>query len=119
MLRKIHIVLFPVDSCVFVYILYLCVCVCGLQKNVLQDDQRDHVWNLEGFYALALFFTIFIIITTCLMVICDSKRTETGTTVTSYTRVWSVAGCCSLAIVPHEGAVCLVLSSNFIDPVSC
>ena len=39
-----------------------------LQKNVLQGEQRDHVWNREGFYAVVLFFTIFVIIITCLMV---------------------------------------------------
>uniref|UniRef100_H3C9X7 protein-tyrosine-phosphatase n=1 Tax=Tetraodon nigroviridis TaxID=99883 RepID=H3C9X7_TETNG len=44
------------------------------QKNVLQDEQGDHLWNLEGFYALALFFTIFIIITTCLMVLYRRKE---------------------------------------------
>ncbi|TWW64412.1 Receptor-type tyrosine-protein phosphatase R [Takifugu flavidus] len=44
------------------------------EKNVLQDGQRDPVWNLEGFYALVLFFTIFIIITTCLMVLYRLKE---------------------------------------------
>uniref|UniRef100_A0A671WCW8 protein-tyrosine-phosphatase n=1 Tax=Sparus aurata TaxID=8175 RepID=A0A671WCW8_SPAAU len=39
------------------------------EKNVLQGEQRDHVWNREGFYAVVLFFTIFVIIITCLMVI--------------------------------------------------
>lgn len=34
------------------------------------------MWNLEGFYALVLFFTIFIIITTCLMVICEHSHTD-------------------------------------------
>lgn len=34
------------------------------------------MWNLEGFYALVLFFTIFIIITTCLMVICECNYTD-------------------------------------------
>lgn len=34
------------------------------------------MWNLEGFYALVLFFTIFIIITTCLMVICEYNHTD-------------------------------------------
>lgn len=42
--------------------------VCLLQKNVLQGEQKDHVWSREGFYAIVLFFTIFVIITTCLMV---------------------------------------------------
>lgn len=41
---------------------------------MLQDGQRGHVWNLEGFYALVLFSTIFLIITTCLMVICDDRN---------------------------------------------
>uniref|UniRef100_A0A3Q3VX95 protein-tyrosine-phosphatase n=1 Tax=Mola mola TaxID=94237 RepID=A0A3Q3VX95_MOLML len=39
------------------------------EKNVLQGEQSDHVWNREGFYAVVLFFTVFIIIITCLMVI--------------------------------------------------
>lgn len=80
--------------------------MCLPQKNVLQDEQRDHVWNLEGFYALVLFFTIFIIVTTCLMVICDYSYTETGTTATaqSYRCVFTFAACCSVVIVPHGGA---------------
>ncbi|XP_073336989.1 receptor-type tyrosine-protein phosphatase R [Pagrus major] len=44
------------------------------EKNVLQGEQRDHVWNREGFYAVVLFFTIFVIIITCLMVLYRLKE---------------------------------------------
>ncbi|XP_026182626.1 receptor-type tyrosine-protein phosphatase R [Mastacembelus armatus] len=39
------------------------------EKNVLQGEQRDHVWSREGFYTVILFFTIFVIVITCLMVL--------------------------------------------------
>ncbi|CAK6973865.1 LOW QUALITY PROTEIN: receptor-type tyrosine-protein phosphatase R [Scomber scombrus] len=39
------------------------------EKNVLQGEQRDHVWSQEGFYAVVLFFTVFVIVITCLMVL--------------------------------------------------
>ncbi|XP_041833269.1 receptor-type tyrosine-protein phosphatase R [Melanotaenia boesemani] len=44
------------------------------EKNVLQGEQRDHVWNREGFYAVVLFFTVFIIVTACLMVLYRIKE---------------------------------------------
>ncbi|MEQ2311831.1 hypothetical protein AMECASPLE_024586, partial [Ameca splendens] len=37
------------------------------KKNVLQDEQRDHVWSRDGLYNIVLFFTFFLIIITCLM----------------------------------------------------
>ncbi|KAM3587903.1 uncharacterized protein V6R79_016640 [Siganus canaliculatus] len=39
------------------------------EKNVLQGEQRDHVWSREGLYAAVLFLTVFVIIITCLMVL--------------------------------------------------
>ncbi|XP_053271363.1 receptor-type tyrosine-protein phosphatase R [Pleuronectes platessa] len=39
------------------------------EKNVLQGEQRDHVWTTEGFYTVVLFFTVFVIVITCLMVL--------------------------------------------------
>uniref|UniRef100_UPI003AAA6301 receptor-type tyrosine-protein phosphatase R-like n=1 Tax=Centroberyx gerrardi TaxID=166262 RepID=UPI003AAA6301 len=45
------------------------------EKNVLQgEQQRDHVWSREGFYAIVLFLTVFIIIITCLMVLYRLKE---------------------------------------------
>ncbi|KAI3366825.1 hypothetical protein L3Q82_009234 [Scortum barcoo] len=45
------------------------------EKNVLQGEQRDHqVWSREGFYAVILFFTIFVIVITCLMVLYRLKE---------------------------------------------
>ncbi|KAM9328422.1 receptor-type tyrosine-protein phosphatase R [Pholidichthys leucotaenia] len=44
------------------------------EKNVLQGEQRDHVFNREGFYAVVLFFTIFVIVITCLMVLYRLKE---------------------------------------------
>ncbi|XP_035530699.1 receptor-type tyrosine-protein phosphatase R [Morone saxatilis] len=44
------------------------------EKNVLQGEPRDHVWSREGFYAVVLFFTIFVIIVTCLMVLYRLKE---------------------------------------------
>ncbi|XP_045894833.1 receptor-type tyrosine-protein phosphatase R [Micropterus dolomieu] len=44
------------------------------EKNVLQGGQRDHVWSREGFYAVVLFFTIFVIVITCLMVLYRLKE---------------------------------------------
>uniref|UniRef100_A0A1A7X1L9 protein-tyrosine-phosphatase n=1 Tax=Iconisemion striatum TaxID=60296 RepID=A0A1A7X1L9_9TELE len=43
-------------------------------KNILPGKQRDPVWGREGFYALFLFFTIFIIVITCLMVLYRIKE---------------------------------------------
>ncbi|XP_074554729.1 receptor-type tyrosine-protein phosphatase R isoform X2 [Halichoeres trimaculatus] len=44
------------------------------EKNVLQGEQRDHVWSREGFYAVVLFFTVFVIVITCLMVLYRLKE---------------------------------------------
>ncbi|XP_055761821.1 receptor-type tyrosine-protein phosphatase R-like isoform X1 [Salvelinus fontinalis] len=45
------------------------------EKNVLQDQhERDNVWTKEGFFAAVIFLTIFIIITTCLMVLYRLKE---------------------------------------------
>ncbi|AWO98282.1 putative receptor-type tyrosine-protein phosphatase R [Scophthalmus maximus] len=44
------------------------------EKNVLQDEQRDHVWSREGFYTVVLFFTVFVIVVTCLMVLYRLKE---------------------------------------------
>lgn len=44
------------------------------EKNVLQGEQRDHVWSSEGFYAVLLFFTVFVIVITCLMVLYRLKE---------------------------------------------
>ncbi|CAL9682663.1 unnamed protein product [Knipowitschia caucasica] len=44
------------------------------EKNVLQGQQRDHVWSRDGFYAVFLFFTIFVIVITCLMVLYRLKE---------------------------------------------
>ncbi|KAL2102850.1 hypothetical protein ACEWY4_002018 [Coilia grayii] len=45
------------------------------EKNVLQGQrERDNVWTKEGFYAVVIFLTIFIIIVTCLMVLYRLKE---------------------------------------------
>ncbi|XP_041722514.1 receptor-type tyrosine-protein phosphatase R isoform X2 [Coregonus clupeaformis] len=45
------------------------------EKNVLQDQhERDNVWTKEGFFAMVIFLTIFIIIITCLMVLYRMKE---------------------------------------------
>uniref|UniRef100_A0A8C6LXY9 protein-tyrosine-phosphatase n=1 Tax=Nothobranchius furzeri TaxID=105023 RepID=A0A8C6LXY9_NOTFU len=44
------------------------------EKNILQGKQKDPVWSGEGFYALFLFFTVFIIVITCLMVLYRIKE---------------------------------------------
>ncbi|XP_058481073.1 receptor-type tyrosine-protein phosphatase R [Solea solea] len=44
------------------------------EKNVLQGEQRDHVWSREGFYTFFLFFTVFVIVVTCLMVLYRLKE---------------------------------------------
>ncbi|XP_077875599.1 receptor-type tyrosine-protein phosphatase R-like [Ictidomys tridecemlineatus] len=39
------------------------------EKNVLQGQhEADRIWSKEGFYAVVIFLSIFIIIVTCLMV---------------------------------------------------
>ncbi|XP_024858032.1 receptor-type tyrosine-protein phosphatase R [Kryptolebias marmoratus] len=44
------------------------------EKNVLQDEQREQGWSREGFYSVFLFFTVFIIVITCLMVLYRIKE---------------------------------------------
>ncbi|XP_015237070.1 PREDICTED: receptor-type tyrosine-protein phosphatase R [Cyprinodon variegatus] len=44
------------------------------KKNVLQDEQRDHVWSRDGLYNVILLFTFFLIIITCLMVLYRMKQ---------------------------------------------
>uniref|UniRef100_A0A8C9RX07 protein-tyrosine-phosphatase n=2 Tax=Scleropages formosus TaxID=113540 RepID=A0A8C9RX07_SCLFO len=45
------------------------------EKNVLQGQhERDNVWTKEGFYAVVIFLTIFIIVVTCLMVLYRLKE---------------------------------------------
>lgn len=42
---------------------------CFLKKNVLQGQhEADKIWSKEGFYAVVIFLSIFVIIVTCLMV---------------------------------------------------
>lgn len=42
---------------------------CFLKKNVLQGQhEADKIWSKEGFYAVIIFLSIFVIIVTCLMV---------------------------------------------------
>lgn len=43
------------------------------EKNVLQGQQRE-TWSREGFYAVFLFFTIFVIAITCFMVLYRFKE---------------------------------------------
>ncbi|XP_036432931.1 receptor-type tyrosine-protein phosphatase R isoform X2 [Colossoma macropomum] len=45
------------------------------EKNVLHGQhERDNVWSKEGFYAVVIFLTVFIIIVTCLMVLYRLKE---------------------------------------------
>lgn len=40
-----------------------------LKKNVLQGQhEADKIWSTEGFYAVVIFLSIFVMIVTCLMV---------------------------------------------------
>lgn len=40
-----------------------------LKKNVLQGQhEADKIWSKEGFYAVVIFLSIFVMIVTCLMV---------------------------------------------------
>lgn len=43
------------------------------EKNVLQGQQRE-AWSRENFYAVFLFFTVFVIVITCLMVLYRLKE---------------------------------------------
>ncbi|XP_013890225.1 receptor-type tyrosine-protein phosphatase R [Austrofundulus limnaeus] len=45
-----------------------------VQKNVLQEEQREHTWSRNGFYTVFLLFTVFIIVITCLMVLFRIKE---------------------------------------------
>ncbi|XP_078797956.1 tyrosine-protein phosphatase non-receptor type 5 isoform X2 [Oryzias latipes] len=42
--------------------------------NVLQAEQTDPVWSRDGLYAVVLFFTVFFIVVTCLMVLYRTKE---------------------------------------------
>uniref|UniRef100_A0A8C6GPJ9 protein-tyrosine-phosphatase n=1 Tax=Mus spicilegus TaxID=10103 RepID=A0A8C6GPJ9_MUSSI len=45
------------------------------EKNVLQGQhEADKIWSKEGFYAVVIFLSIFIIIVTCLMIIYRLKE---------------------------------------------
>ncbi|KAL1775435.1 receptor-type tyrosine-protein phosphatase R isoform X2 [Sigmodon hispidus] len=45
------------------------------QKNVLQGQhEADKIWSKEGFYAVVIFLSIFVIIVTCLMIIYRLKE---------------------------------------------
>uniref|UniRef100_A0A8D2DLR5 protein-tyrosine-phosphatase n=1 Tax=Sciurus vulgaris TaxID=55149 RepID=A0A8D2DLR5_SCIVU len=45
------------------------------QKNVLQGQhEADKIWSKEGFYAVVIFLSIFIIIVTCLMILYRLKE---------------------------------------------
>ncbi|KAI4878057.1 hypothetical protein NFI96_011664 [Prochilodus magdalenae] len=45
------------------------------EKNVLQGHHEwDNVWSKEGFYAVVIFLTVFVIIITCLMVLYRLKE---------------------------------------------
>lgn len=42
---------------------------CFKKKNVLQGQREaDKIWSKEGFYAVVIFLSIFVILVTCLMV---------------------------------------------------
>ncbi|XP_048664238.1 receptor-type tyrosine-protein phosphatase R [Marmota marmota marmota] len=45
------------------------------EKNVLQGQhEADRIWSKEGFYAVVIFLSIFIIIVTCLMILYRLKE---------------------------------------------
>ncbi|XP_016889692.2 receptor-type tyrosine-protein phosphatase R isoform X2 [Cynoglossus semilaevis] len=44
------------------------------EKNVLQGEPNDQVWSREGLYTLLFFFTVFVIVVTCLMVLYRLKE---------------------------------------------
>ncbi|XP_047285190.1 receptor-type tyrosine-protein phosphatase R isoform X3 [Homo sapiens] len=45
------------------------------QKNVLQGQhEADKIWSKEGFYAVVIFLSIFVIIVTCLMILYRLKE---------------------------------------------
>ncbi|XP_005358102.1 receptor-type tyrosine-protein phosphatase R isoform X2 [Microtus ochrogaster] len=45
------------------------------EKNVLQGQhEADKIWSKEGFYAVVIFLSIFVIIVTCLMIIYRLKE---------------------------------------------
>lgn len=46
-----------------------------LKKNVLQGQhEADKIWSKEGFYAVVIFLSIFVIIVTCLMILYRLKE---------------------------------------------
>uniref|UniRef100_A0A672TMG1 protein-tyrosine-phosphatase n=1 Tax=Strigops habroptila TaxID=2489341 RepID=A0A672TMG1_STRHB len=45
------------------------------EKNVLQDQhEADKIWSKEGFYAVVIFLSIFVILVTCLMILYRLKE---------------------------------------------
>ncbi|XP_060234060.1 receptor-type tyrosine-protein phosphatase R isoform X1 [Meriones unguiculatus] len=45
------------------------------EKNILQGQhEADRIWSKEGFYAVVIFLSIFVIIVTCLMIIYRLKE---------------------------------------------
>uniref|UniRef100_A0A8C6W4C4 protein-tyrosine-phosphatase n=1 Tax=Nannospalax galili TaxID=1026970 RepID=A0A8C6W4C4_NANGA len=45
------------------------------EKNVLQGQhEADKIWSKEGFYAVVIFLSIFVIVVTCLMIIQRLKK---------------------------------------------
>ncbi|KAL4700906.1 hypothetical protein H8959_014910, partial [Pygathrix nigripes] len=45
------------------------------EKNVLQGQhEADKIWSKEGFYAVVIFLSIFVIIVTCLMILYRLKE---------------------------------------------
>lgn len=51
------------------FFLFLFLFYCLKKKNVLQGQhEADKIWSKEGFYAVVIFLSIFVILVTCLMV---------------------------------------------------
>lgn len=51
------------------FFLFLFLFHCLKKKNVLQGQhEADKIWSKEGFYAVVIFLSIFVILVTCLMV---------------------------------------------------
>lgn len=48
---------------------FFLLCFYKSKKNVLQGKhESDKLWSKEGFYAVIIFLSIFVVIVTCLMV---------------------------------------------------
>lgn len=51
------------------FFLFVFLFPCLKKKNVLQGQhEADKIWSKEGFYAVVIFLSIFVILVTCLMV---------------------------------------------------